>query len=534
MRASGTFFAPRMCPALYSPGSRTSTTSASSRLMRCVACAGVTHGPPELRRNSGQSSMAPEMKATANRRRLLRTKSTRGDNYNRAMRKPVSSSSFCATASRDWNRENRFTGWTDVDLSRRASRRRAPAGRLLKADGYAFDLAYTSVLKRAIRTLWLALDELGPDVAAGEQGLAPERAPLRRLQGLNKAEMAAKFGEEQVLVWRRSYDTPPPPLAAGRPALRRRATRAMPGIKVPLTECLKDTVARVVPYWESDDRAGGARRQARADRRARQLAARAGEAPRRHLRRGDRRLNIPTGIPLVYELDEQLQAAEALLPRRPGGGGAARRLGRGARESEGLNGIRSSAARAGRRRRPGVRSHGRRSQSAARAHRRRHPRARKEGGRHPRGARCAARFRARDLEREPRARAPRQPKRARCAPRPVASAERRASLQAQISKREAAIERMLVAWSGGRRAGCVARHAVGRRPRRLRAQAALPRRDLARGGRAHRRAARGARAARAPGQAKPWSARRACAPSSRRAAPTVTKCLPSAASASAC
>src|SRR5213595_242843 len=134
----------------------------------------------------------------------------------------------------DWNRENRFTGWTDVDLSQKGIEEARAAGRLLRSGGYAFDLAFTSVLKRAVRTLWLGLNE----------------RHYGALQGLSKPEMAARFGEQQVLIWRRSYDTPPPALAPEDPRSEAHDPRYA-GIIVPRTECLKDTVARVVPYWET-------------------------------------------------------------------------------------------------------------------------------------------------------------------------------------------------------------------------------------------------------------------------------------------
>src|SRR5467141_2522540 len=185
----------------------------------------------------------------------------------------------------DWNRENRFTGWTDVDLSQKGVEEARGAGRLLKSGGYAFDLAFTSVLKRAIRTLWLALDAL---------------------EGLSKSEMAAKFGEQQVLVWRRSYDTPPPALAPEDPRSEARDPRYA-GIAVPRTECLKDTVARVVPYWEQ-----AIAPQLRAGKRV--LVAAHGNSLRALVKHLDNisdaaivNENIPTGIPLVYELDDQLK-----------------------------------------------------------------------------------------------------------------------------------------------------------------------------------------------------------------------------------
>lgn len=205
-----------------------------------------------------------------------------------------------------WNRENRFTGWTDVDLSEAGIAEAHAGGRLLKSGGYAFDLAYTSVLKRAVRTLWIALDELGQMWLPVQKDWRLNERHYGDLQGLNKAEMAAKFGEQQVLVWRRSYDTPPPPLPTSDPRYEGKDPRYA-GVEVPLTECLKDTVARVVPYWESviapSVRSG-----------KRVLIAAHGNSLRAMVKHLDGiaddaivKLNIPTGIPLVYELDERLK-----------------------------------------------------------------------------------------------------------------------------------------------------------------------------------------------------------------------------------
>src|SRR5258706_13493214 len=149
-----------------------------------------------------------------------------------------------------WNRENRFTGWTDVDLSPAGIEEARAGGRLIKSAGLDFDLAFTSVLKRAIRTLWIGLDELDRMWLPVEKSWRLNERHYGALQGLNKAEMAAKFGEQQVLVWRRSYDTPPPPLAGDDPRYEGRDPRYA-GVQVPLTECLKDTVQRVGPYWQS-------------------------------------------------------------------------------------------------------------------------------------------------------------------------------------------------------------------------------------------------------------------------------------------
>jgi 2,3-bisphosphoglycerate-dependent phosphoglycerate mutase len=209
----------------------------------------------------------------------------------------------------DWNRENRFTGWTDVDLSEKGKQEALDAGRLLKAEGYTFDIAYTSVLKRAIRTLWIAMDEMDllwvPVVRAWQLNERHYGA----LQGLNKSETAEKFGEAQVKIWRRSYDVPPPALDPADPRFPghdRRYASLSPN-ELPLTECLKDTVARFVPYWENviapDVKAG-----------KRVIIAAHGNSLRALVKYLDNisdqdivELNIPTGMPLVYELDANLQ-----------------------------------------------------------------------------------------------------------------------------------------------------------------------------------------------------------------------------------
>jgi 2,3-bisphosphoglycerate-dependent phosphoglycerate mutase len=206
----------------------------------------------------------------------------------------------------DWNRENRFTGWTDVDLSAKGVEEAHDAGRTLKAEGYRFDLAFTSVLKRAIRTLCISLQELDQLWLPVTKDWRLNERHYGALQGLNKAEMAAKYGDQQVLIWRRSYDTPPPPLEAADPRYEGRDARYA-GIKAPLTECLKDTVARVVPYWETSIAP-----TVRAGKRV--LIAAHGNSLRALVKHLDGisdeaivKLNIPTGIPLVYELDEQLK-----------------------------------------------------------------------------------------------------------------------------------------------------------------------------------------------------------------------------------
>jgi 2,3-bisphosphoglycerate-dependent phosphoglycerate mutase len=206
----------------------------------------------------------------------------------------------------DWNRENRFTGWTDVDLSAKGVEEARAGGRVLRAEGYRFDLAFTSVLKRAIRTLWIALEELDQMWLPVTKDWRLNERHYGNLQGLNKAEMAAKFSEEQVLIWRRSYDIPPPALAPGDPRYEGKDPRYA-GVKVPLTECLKDTVERVVPYWEStiapSIRSG-----------KRVLIAAHGNSLRALVKYLDNvsdekivKENIPTGIPLLYELDERLK-----------------------------------------------------------------------------------------------------------------------------------------------------------------------------------------------------------------------------------
>src|SRR5688500_15347680 len=206
----------------------------------------------------------------------------------------------------EWNRENRFTGWVDVDLSPKGLEEARAAGRLLKAGGYRFDVAFTSVLRRAIRTLWIALDELDQLWLTEEKHWRLNERHYGALQGLNKAEMAAKFGEEQVLAWRRSYDTPPPALDPNDPRYEGKDPRYA-GIEVPRSECLKDTVARVLPYWNS-----AIAPAVRAGRRT--LIAAHGNSLRALIKYlddvSDQKivgLNVPTGMPLVYELDQNLK-----------------------------------------------------------------------------------------------------------------------------------------------------------------------------------------------------------------------------------
>ena len=209
-----------------------------------------------------------------------------------------------------WNMENRFTGWTDVDLTLRGVEEAKRAGEMLKAAGFGFDCAYTSVLKRAIKTLWLALETMDLMWIPVHHSWRLNERHYGALQGLNKAETAAKFGEEQVLQWRRSYDVPPPALERSDPRHAGGDPRYadLAESELPLTECLKDTVARFVPYW-SRTIAAEVRRGKRV------ILVAHGNSLRALVKYldgiGDREildLNIPTGIPLVYELNSELQA----------------------------------------------------------------------------------------------------------------------------------------------------------------------------------------------------------------------------------
>jgi 2,3-bisphosphoglycerate-dependent phosphoglycerate mutase len=208
-----------------------------------------------------------------------------------------------------WNKENRFTGWTDVDLSEKGLEEAREAGRLLRAGGYTFDIAYTSVLKRAIRTLWLALEELDAMWIPEVKSWRLNERHYGALQGLNKAETAAKHGEAQTKIWRRSYDIPPPPLTPDDPRHPSRDPRYadLKPSELPLTESLKDTVARFLPYWH--DTIAPSIQSGR-----RVLIAAHGNSLRALVKYLDNlgeqtivELNIPTGIPLVYELDDHLK-----------------------------------------------------------------------------------------------------------------------------------------------------------------------------------------------------------------------------------
>jgi 2,3-bisphosphoglycerate-dependent phosphoglycerate mutase len=208
-----------------------------------------------------------------------------------------------------WNLENRFTGWTDVALTPAGVSQAMSAGKLLKAEGYEFDIAYTSVLKRAIHTLNLCLDEMERSWLPVVKDWRLNERHYGGLQGLNKADMAKQYGDEQVLIWRRSYDTPPPTLEASDPRSERSDPRyaKLHPEQVPLTECLKDTVARVMPFWNEVLAPAITSGQ-------RVVIAAHGNSIRAMVKSLDGisdadivNLNIPNGIPLVYELDANLK-----------------------------------------------------------------------------------------------------------------------------------------------------------------------------------------------------------------------------------
>ena len=208
-----------------------------------------------------------------------------------------------------WNKENRFTGWVDVDLSEKGLHEAREAGRLLRDGGYTFDLAFSSLLKRAIRTLWMVQDELDLLWLPVVRSWRLNERHYGALQGLNKAETAAQHGEAQVKIWRRSYDIPPPPLARDDPQYpgRDRRYASLAPADLPVSECLKDTVDRFLPYWH-ESIAPAVRSGQRV------LIAAHGNSLRALVKYLDGisdqdivELNIPTGIPLVYELDESLK-----------------------------------------------------------------------------------------------------------------------------------------------------------------------------------------------------------------------------------
>src|SRR5438093_9779163 len=209
----------------------------------------------------------------------------------------------------DWNRENRFTGWTDVDLSPAGVAEAHEAARLLADDGLTFDVAYTSVLKRAIRTLWIVLDDLDLMWLPVHNSWRLNERHYGALQGLNKAETAREFGEDQVQIWRRSYDIPPPPLEPDDPRFPGHEPRygGLPASELPRSESLKDTVSRFLPYWHETIAP-----MVRDGQRV--LIAAHGNSLRALVKYLDNvsdeeivELNIPTGIPLVYELDANLK-----------------------------------------------------------------------------------------------------------------------------------------------------------------------------------------------------------------------------------
>ena len=211
-----------------------------------------------------------------------------------------------------WNKENRFTGWTDVDLTERGIEEARHAGALLRREGFGFDAAYTSVLKRAIRTLWLVLDEMDLMWLPVHRRWRLNERHYGKLQGLDKAETAARFGEEKVLLWRRSFDVAPPTLALDDERFpgRERRYRGIDPALLPRGECLKDTAMRLLPCWERDilpDLRSGKQL----------LVVAHGNSLRAIVKHLDRvsdqdilRFNVPTGIPLVYQLDESLRARE--------------------------------------------------------------------------------------------------------------------------------------------------------------------------------------------------------------------------------
>ena len=208
-----------------------------------------------------------------------------------------------------WNLENRFTGWTDVDLTPTGVEQAKKAGHLLKAEGFEFDLAFTSVLKRATRTLWHCLDEMDRTYLPVVHTWRLNERHYGALQGLNKSDMAKQYGDAQVLQWRRSYDTPPPALTADDPRSERSDRRyaALEPTDVPLTECLKDTIKRVMPFWQESVAPA-----ITAGKRV--LIVAHGNSLRALIKYLDQvsdtnivGLNIPNGIPLVYELDAALR-----------------------------------------------------------------------------------------------------------------------------------------------------------------------------------------------------------------------------------
>ncbi len=208
-----------------------------------------------------------------------------------------------------WNEENRFTGWTDVDLSEQGRLEAKLAGELLKEAGFTFDIAFTSVLKRAIKTLWIILEELDLMWIPIFNSWRLNERHYGALQGLNKAETAAKYGDEQVHIWRRSYDIPPPPLAPDDERYPGHSPiyKDLSPSEIPLTECLKDTVERFIPYWEGEIapaiKSGKKVLVVAHGNTIRALIKYLDEVPDEEIVS----VNIPTGVPLVYELDDDLK-----------------------------------------------------------------------------------------------------------------------------------------------------------------------------------------------------------------------------------
>lgn len=208
-----------------------------------------------------------------------------------------------------WNKENRFTGWTDVDLTEQGKAEAKRAGELIKDRGLSFDFAYTSVLKRAIRTLWIVLDELDLMWIPIKHSWRLNERHYGALQGLNKAETAAKFGEAQVKIWRRSYDIPPPPLEPTDPRYPGSDPRYrnLKDAEIPLRECLKDTADRFLPYWQEkiapSIQAGNQVLIAAHGNSLRALVKHLDDVSEEEIVE----LNIPTGVPLIYELDKTLK-----------------------------------------------------------------------------------------------------------------------------------------------------------------------------------------------------------------------------------
>lgn len=211
-----------------------------------------------------------------------------------------------------WNEENRFTGWVDVPLSALGHEEALEAGRLLRADGFEFDVAFTSVLKRAVKTLWIVLEELDQMWIPVHRTWRVNERMYGALQGLNKADTARLHGEEQVKIWRRSYDIPPPAMEREDPRWpgHDRRYAGLVASEIPTTECLKDTVERFLPYWRSDIAPALRRGQ-------RVLLAAHGNSLRALVKHLDGTtdedivdLNIPTGIPLVYQLDDELRPVQ--------------------------------------------------------------------------------------------------------------------------------------------------------------------------------------------------------------------------------